>query len=157
VLPAAWLGGCLVALLLLPVWTVPVLVPLALVFALIAAAGLLRLRRTRRSATGPLVLSEDGVRYADEQVDWAHVRSVVAWPNSERLEVRTGCPEPVDGPRCQHDGRLDRRWSMSAELFGTTLDGLMDGFGHYVPVEERELLSEDRLRALLGRRGAPEA
>jgi hypothetical protein len=154
-LPAAWLAGCLVALLLLPVWVVPVLLPLALVFGLIALAGLLRLRRTRRPDSDTLTLTDAGVRYAGELVDWAHVRSVLAYPNTERLEVRTGCPEPIDGPRCDHGGRgrpRGRRWTLSAELFGTGIDSLVHAFGRYVAVEEHELLSEDRLRGLFGRR-----
>src|SRR6266542_4056215 len=122
---------------------------LAEVFGLIAVAGVLRLRRTRRSATDTLTLTDAGVRYAGEQVDWAHVRSVVAHPNSERLEVRTGSPELVDGSACGHPPpHAARRWSMSAELLGTSIDGLAAGFGRYVPVDERELLSEDRLRRL---------
>jgi hypothetical protein len=155
-LPVAWLAGCLVALLLLPVWTVPVLLPLALVFGLIAVAGLLRLRRTRRPGSDTLTLTDGGIRYAGDFVDWAHVRSVLAYPNTERLEVRTGCPQPVGAPGgCDHgeSGRPGgRRWTLSAELFGTSLDGMAYAFGRYVAVEEHELLSEDRLRAMFGRR-----
>jgi hypothetical protein len=147
-LPAAWLAGCLVAMPLLPRWLLPVLAPLALVFALLAAVGVLRLRRTRRPAADTLTLTDDGVRYTGEPVDWAHVRSVVAHPNSERLDVRIGCPTPVDGPGCDHP---PRHWALSAELFGTSIDGLTHAFGRYVAVDEREILSDDRLRHLLGR------
>ena len=162
-LPAAWLAGCLVALLLLPGWAVLVLLPLALVFGLIAVACLLRLRRTRRPDSDTLTLTDAGVRYAGDLVDWEHVRSVLAYPNTERLEVRVGCPDPLDGPRCEHGGHGghggsgDRRWSLSAELFGTGIDSMVYAFGRYVAVEEHELLSEDRLRGLFGRRtGTPD-
>jgi hypothetical protein len=151
-LPAAWLVGCLVGLLLLPAWTVPLLLPLALVFGLLAVVGLLRLRRTRRPANDTLTVSEAGVQYAGAPVDWSHVRSVVAHPNSERLEVRTGCPQPLDGPGCTHPRGGGQHWAISAELFGTSIDSLTNAFGHYVPVDERELLSDDRLRSVLGRR-----
>ena len=146
-LPAGWLAGCLVAVLLLPIWTLPLVGPLALVFAVIAVAGLLRLRRTRPPA-GPLTLADDGLRYDGEQVGWDHVRSVVAHLNADRVDVRTGCPDPLDGAPCAHP---QRHWSLPAELFGTSVGGMVDAFGRYVAVEEREPLSEDRLRALLRR------